>query len=310
MKHRMIFGMAILGMSTDEVVESLRDKQLNTNPLLEFQTDGLGGLDFDPTAELLDDQVDLAEWLDADETVASLADADESEELAAAEPTDDFADLAVEINHDGQPIVRGVANRLLPRIDRAFAGRELKAFREVSGVSGEFVSQMTEHFNEVKNLDLAIKSRFQTMKRVAQATAEFQRDFFQDGPTALKPLTKEQLAEQMGLADSTVCRAVRGKLVRTERFGVIDLGELFPACRVDAAKESHLESRVFAVVKDVVRTEDIEQPLSDAQLAERMLAHGMRFERKTVSRLRAKLDIPASSQRRNWHRVGGFDQAV
>lgn len=319
MEARMIQGMSVLNMGADELVEMLHDQQLNTNPLLEFQNNGLGGLEFDPTAGLVDDAVDTDEWLDTnngtadhhvDDELTAGVDSSEWEADTPSNVTDGFADLAVQVNHDGQAIVRGLPNRLMPRIDRGFAVREFRAFRSMSGVDEEFVEQMQQHLNEVVRLDLAIKSRFQTMKRVAQAAADFQADFFQHGPTALKPLTKEQLAEQLGLADSTVCRAVRGKLLRTERFGVVSLEALFPACRVDAAKQPHLESDVFAVVRKVVKAENANRPLSDSQLAEQMERHGMRFERKTVSRLRTKLNIPSSTQRRQWHAAGGFKQAV
>lgn len=133
--------------------------------------------------------------------------------------------------------------------------------------------------------------------RVAREIFETQKMFFYRGEEYLKPLTLRQIADALGMHESTVSRAVRGKYIRC-RWGVYELKYFFSnklAPAADAAAQNPI-----ALIKQLVASEPKDSPYSDRQLAELLAERGIAVSRRTVVKYRGKADIRSSSERKQY----------
>lgn len=142
----------------------------------------------------------------------------------------------------------------------------------------------------------SIHQRQQTIYRVTEAIMKFQRDFLEKGVTALKPLVLRDVAENVGMHESTVSRVTTNKYVHTPQ-GVFELKFFFSSGLRSSEGEVSSES-----VKDRIRTligaEDTRKPLSDQQLVETLRSEGIDIARRTVAKYREMMNILSSSRRR------------
>jgi RNA polymerase sigma-54 factor len=122
-----------------------------------------------------------------------------------------------------------------------------------------------------------------------------QRRFLVDGPSALAPLSMGEVAEILGIALSTVSRAVAGKHVQTP-FGILPLRRFFQAAAGGDASKAR--ESLGGALQALVTGEDPKHPLSDEELVERLRSQGYAAARRTVARWREELGIPSSYRRR------------
>jgi len=144
----------------------------------------------------------------------------------------------------------------------------------------------------------AIVQRQSTLQRIATCIFERQRDFLERGVRALRPLRMQEVADQVGVHISTVSRAVSGKYAQTPR-GTHALKFFFtggtPRETGGVASQASIKQRI----RELVDQEDPQNPLSDDQLAEMLEQRDkVKIARRTVTKYRKALSIPASSQRR------------
>jgi RNA polymerase sigma-54 factor len=144
----------------------------------------------------------------------------------------------------------------------------------------------------------AIVQRQSTLQRIASCIFERQRDFLERGVRALRPLRMQEVADQVGVHISTVSRAVSGKYAQTPR-GTHALKFFFtggtPRETGGVASQASIKQRI----RELVAQEDPQNPLSDDQLAEMLEQRDkVKIARRTVTKYRKALAIPASSQRR------------
>jgi RNA polymerase sigma-54 factor len=132
----------------------------------------------------------------------------------------------------------------------------------------------------------AIAQRRRTLHKVMTAVAEAQRDFLLDGPARLKPLMQKTIAQQVGVHESTVCRALADKMVR------IPSGETIPSTRFFDGS-----APVKEVLQSIVAREDLGKPLSDSRIAALLTEAGHPIARRTVAKYREALRIPAVEHR-------------
>ncbi|HEC33343.1 MAG TPA: RNA polymerase sigma-54 factor [Chloroflexi bacterium] len=130
----------------------------------------------------------------------------------------------------------------------------------------------------------SVEQRWRTLRCLAFHLIECQRDFLAYGDKHLRPLTRAQLAERMGVHESTVSRAVAGKFVQLPCGRIIPLSRFF----------DH-SVPVKELIKELVAEED--KPLSDREIAERLAHRGYRVARRTVTKYRNELNIPRASLR-------------
>lgn len=129
-----------------------------------------------------------------------------------------------------------------------------------------------------------LRRRYDTLRRIGEALVARQAAFLREGPARLVPLTRLQLARDVGLHESTVCRALADKIALLPNRALVPLDDFFDAARP-----------VQEALRDLIASE--QGPLSDQELAELLAARGYPIARRTVARYREQLGIPAQRQR-------------
>jgi len=202
-------------------------------------------------------------------------------------------DLVVE--RVGEDYVVTLNDRNVPRlrISSAYAG----AMRKDSG-NAEARTFIKDKLSAAKWLIGTIEQRRKTMVKVMRRIVEEQRDFFDRGVQGLKPLTLQQIANQIGMHESTVSRVTTQKYVQTPR-GVFELKYFFSS----GLQTEDGDDVSAKVAKDniltLVNSEDKREPLSDQRIAELLKDQGLKIARRTVAKYREALRIlPARSRRR------------
>lgn len=142
-----------------------------------------------------------------------------------------------------------------------------------------------------------IEQRFSTIERVATSIVTRQRAFFNYGDAAMKPLILKDIATELGLHESTVCRVTNGKYMATPR-GLFEFKHFFSRqlAMDDGGACSALAIR--ALLKELIAAEDPQRPLSDAQLTRLLADQGLRLARRTVTKYRSLMHVPSVELRR------------
>jgi len=162
------------------------------------------------------------------------------------------------------------------------------------GKDKEFMSQAMK---EAKWLLHALDQRSETLMKVALCLAERQRAFLEYGVLGLKPLTLQDVAEDVGLHESTISRVTNGKYADTP-IGLIELRRFFSAGLPTRGGGMISVYRVQQRVKALIDSEPATRPISDQAIADRLQAEGIEIARRTVAKYREQLGLPPSSQRR------------
>ncbi len=145
----------------------------------------------------------------------------------------------------------------------------------------------------------AIQQRDSTLLRVVNVVIEAQRDFFEQGPQALKPLPMTTVADQLGIHVATVSRAVADKYLQTPR-GIFPLRMFFSGGTETQGGEEMAWAAVQAKLEQVIRDEDKANPLNDDELVVKLKELGIEIARRTVAKYRKQLNIPPARQRREY----------
>lgn len=165
---------------------------------------------------------------------------------------------------------------------------------EWTGKDKDFMSQAMK---EAKWLLHALDQRSETLMKVALCLAQRQRAFLEYGVLGLKPLTLQDVAEEVGLHESTISRVTNGKFADTP-IGMIELRRFFSAGLPTRGGGTISVYRVQQRVKALIDSEPNGRPISDQAIADRLQAEGIEIARRTVAKYREQLGLPPSSQRR------------
>ena len=150
-----------------------------------------------------------------------------------------------------------------------------------------------------KFLIRSIHQRQQTIMNIAQQIVSRQRDFLEHGPSHLKPITMAEVAEAVGVHETTVSRAVSGKYMATPQ-GVFEMKYFFTGGFQTATGESLSNTSVKQAVLDLVKHESGSAPLSDHEIVEILSERGIPIARRTVAKYRSELNILPSHMRRKY----------
>ncbi|MCG0275732.1 MAG: RNA polymerase factor sigma-54 [Thermosediminibacteraceae bacterium] len=145
----------------------------------------------------------------------------------------------------------------------------------------------------------SIEQRRMTLYKVISAIIEAQRDFFDNGISGLKPLTLKQIADKIGVHESTVSRAINGKYVQTPR-GVFELKFFFKNGLETVNGSSTCSETIKKMLKEMISREDPYNPLSDQKIADDLKKRGIMISRRTVAKYREQLGIPSSAKRKRF----------
>ena len=164
----------------------------------------------------------------------------------------------------------------------------------------DMVRYWQEKFQEFQWIQRGIRQRKETILNVMACIAEKQHDFFIRGFNYLKPMTMKEIADELGIHESTVSRAVKDKYVQTP-FGTMEMRRFFSPALQSTTLEDASGAKAKSILEEMVRTENKLRPLSDQELAENLeQKHGIVLSRRTVAKYRAQLGIAASSKRKRY----------
>jgi RNA polymerase sigma-54 factor len=175
------------------------------------------------------------------------------------------------------------------RINRLYA--ELMGGR---GAGGALSSQLQEARWLIKN----VQQRFETILRVSQAIVDRQRHFFEHGEVAMRPLVLREIAETLGLHESTISRVTTQKYMATPR-GTYELKYFFGSHVATDAGGAASSTAIRALIKQLVAAEDTKAPLSDARISQILAEQGIVVARRTIAKYRESMQIPPVNQRKS-----------
>jgi RNA polymerase sigma-54 factor len=150
-----------------------------------------------------------------------------------------------------------------------------------------------------KFLIRSIHQRQQTISNIAHQIVSRQHEFFEHGPSHLKPMTMSEIADAIGVHETTVSRAVSGKYMATPQ-GIFEMKYFFTSGYQTAAGESMSNTSVKEAILDLVKHEDGNTPFSDQQIVEILNGQGIPIARRTVAKYRDELNILPSTMRRKY----------
>jgi RNA polymerase sigma-54 factor len=145
----------------------------------------------------------------------------------------------------------------------------------------------------------AIEQRRMTLYKVTESIVKFQRDFFDRGVRYLRPLTLRDVADVVGVHESTVSRATAGKYVQTPA-GTFELKFFFSSGVDNARGEGVAAESVKRMIADLIAKEDVSEPLSDQALTEMLNRQGVNISRRTVAKYREEMGVPSSGKRKRY----------
>jgi RNA polymerase sigma-54 factor len=197
-------------------------------------------------------------------------------------------------------VVRKIRNKwhvtvnpaVLPRIrvNRVYAD----IFRRSPRDSG---SPLSQQLQEARWLIRNAEQRFATIQRVAEAIVERQKKFLDYGEVAMRPLALKQIADELGLHESTVSRVTNNKYMSTPR-GLFEFKHFFSRQLSTSSGGVCSATAIRALIRELIEAEKPEQPLSDARLAEMLAEQGVRVARRTVTKYRRLMQLPNVELRR------------
>ncbi len=157
---------------------------------------------------------------------------------------------------------------------------------------------LSDRFNSAVWLIKSIEQRKHTIYNVAEAIVRYQKDFFSKGVRYLKPLTLKQIADEIGVHESTVSRSINGKYMQSPR-GLYELKYFF-ASGVSLGEEGISSNSVKALIKSYIEKENSKKPLSDSAIVKMLEDENIEISRRTVAKYREGMGIASSSHRRRY----------
>ena len=188
----------------------------------------------------------------------------------------------VELNIESIPQLRinaGYAN-MIRRADNSSDNNSLKA-----------------HLQEARWLIKSLQSRNDTLLRVASAIVERQRAFLEYGEEAMKPLVLHDIADELGMHESTISRVTTRKYMHTPR-GIFELKYFFSSHVSTDFGGACSSTAIRALIKKLISAEKPQKPLSDSKIAALLADQGIRVARRTVAKYRETMTIPPSNERK------------
>jgi RNA polymerase sigma-54 factor len=157
--------------------------------------------------------------------------------------------------------------------------------------------EMAGHLQEARWTLRNVEQRFSTILAVAEAIVKRQRHFLEYGAMAMKPLGLKEIAEEVGIHESTVSRVTNNKYMATP-IGVFELKYFFSRAMVSANGSDVSGTAIRGLIKDIIEAERPDAPLSDAEITRQLAQQGLVVARRTVTKYRQMLKIEAVERRR------------
>ncbi len=213
----------------------------------------------------------------------------------------------------GRPFTRAEANIIVPDVIVIKSGRSWKATlnpdvmpklrindlyaQAIRGQRNGSAGGLSARLQEARWFMKNILQRFDTILRVSQAIIERQKSFFTHGEIAMKPLVLREIADELGLHESTISRVTTAKYMTTP-YGTFELKYFFGSSLNTDAGGNASSTAVRALIRQLVSAESPGKPLSDSQLSDMLGEQGITVARRTVAKYREALKIAPANLRK------------
>jgi RNA polymerase sigma-54 factor len=194
-------------------------------------------------------------------------------------------DYQITLNGDQIPHLR-ISNTYKDLMAQDGNGNEVKDYIRDKIRSGKFLIK-------------SIHQRQQTISNIAHEIVARQKEFLEKGSSALRPMTMVQIADAVGVHETTVSRAISGKYIATPQ-GVFEMKYFFTPGYQTAGGENMSNTSVKEAIAELVKNEDSKRPLSDKEIVEILSARGIPIARRTVAKYRTELNILPSNMRKQF----------
>jgi RNA polymerase sigma-54 factor len=165
------------------------------------------------------------------------------------------------------------------------------------GAEGQTKSYIQEKLRSAAWLIRSIHMRQRTIYRVMESILKFQHDFFDKGVAHLKPLILKDVAEDVGMHESTISRVTTNKYVHTPQ-GIYELKYFFNSSISRGNGDSIASESVRDHIQRIITEENASSPISDQKIVEMLRSQHIDIARRTVAKYREMLKIPSSSRRK------------
>jgi RNA polymerase sigma-54 factor len=197
----------------------------------------------------------------------------------------DGDDYTVSLNDEEIPSLR-IGDRYKDMLSQSAADREVRDYLREKIRGGRFFIR-------------CVQQRQHTLLNIAREIVARQRDFFDLGPANLRPMTMSNVAQAVGVHETTVSRAVSGKYLASPR-GLFELKYFFTSGYTTSDGESVSNESVRQAIAEIVRAEDARHPLSDQDIVAMLSERGLPIARRTVAKYRDQLGILPSHLRKSF----------
>jgi len=215
--------------------------------------------------------------------------------------------------HPGAPFAGDVSDYVVPDVIvkrakgqwQVTLNREVMPKLRVNAMYANILKQskgegsLTAQLQEAKWLIKNMRQRFDTILRVAQAIVERQRNFFSHGAVAMRPLVLREIADTLGLHESTISRVTTQKYMLTPH-GMFELKYFFGSHVATEAGGEASSTAIRALIKQLIGAEDTKSPYSDSKITDMLAEQGMVVARRTVAKYREALKIPPVNLRKSF----------
>jgi len=206
-------------------------------------------------------------------------------------------DFIISRDEESNELIIDINDSRMPSLKLNKAYEKLKKETDYKKFNKETKDWIRNKYEDAKFLIQAIRQRKSTMLKVMTAIAHLQKEFFYDGPSALKPLIYKDISEETALDISTVCRIVNGKYVQTE-FGTFELKFFFSESLPSDDGEEISTTVIKQIIRDIVDSESKDKPFSDDKISAVLKEKGYQVARRTIAKYREQLKIPVARLRK------------
>lgn len=220
-------------------------------------------------------------------------------------PADDFfadenrevvPDLTFFFNHEKKEWDVRMENAYIPHLRISNVYKELIAQGKIPAKDRAYFS---EKMRAGRFLIEAIAQRQRTIEKIARKILVAQKEFFEAGPSKMRPLTMSEIAAEIGVHETTVSRAVADKYAETP-YGIFGLRRFFNAGVATEDGNALANAGVREVLRSVLDSESPQKPFSDEKLVAELAAHGIHVARRTIAKYRAIMNIPPAHLRKKF----------
>ena len=171
------------------------------------------------------------------------------------------------------------------------------SMRDAMSLTDQAIAFGAGQLQEARWLIKNIQQRFETIERVAQAIVREQAAFFEKGELAMRPLVLREIADQLGLHESTISRVTTQKFMATPR-GVFEFKYFFGSHVGTGDGGAASATAIKARIKQLIGGENPKKPLSDQQICDQFSAEGIVVARRTIAKYREAMGLPTASLRK------------